>query len=268
MLYEKHDHEDSRFPVFFHKDTVTSAIPVTLHWHRSPEFLYVTKGSIGITMNLNTYQASEGMLVAIPSNAMHTIFTEDEKAEYYCMIPDHTLCEFMSIPVSDLLFTPVTQDKTVDRIIQQFTAEFSEKKEFYKPRILSLIMEFLVHMSRNHLELPAPMLNKTLAIQLETIRCVLSYINEHYAEPLTIDELSALAGYSRYYFCHVFKEMTRQTPVDYINFVRCTSAKKMISTQGLSVGQAALKCGFSNLSYFTRTYKKQLGELPSKLTQK
>ena len=52
------------------------------------------------------------------------------------------------------------------------------------------------------------------------------------------------------------------TVIEYVNILRCKEAKRLIS-EGQSVSEAAIASGFNNLSYFTRTYKKYVGELPS-----
>lgn len=93
------------------------------------------------------------------------------------------------------------------------------------------------------------------------------YIRQNMKSCLTLEDIAAYVGISKYYFTREFKRITGQTVFEYINVVRCKEAKRLI-TQGMTVSLAAQTCGFENLSYFTRTYKKCIGELPSNNTIK
>ena len=69
---------------------------------------------------------------------------------------------------------------------------------------------------------------------------------------------------SKYYFCRAFKQATGQTVTQYINWVRCSHARRLLASGECNVGEAAERCGFHNLSYFTRVYRRQYGRVPSK----
>jgi len=72
-------------------------------------------------------------------------------------------------------------------------------------------------------------------------------------------------GISKFYLCREFKAYTGSSILQTVNLLRCTQAKLLIEG-GATVSQAALSCGFDNLSYFSRTFKKLMGALPSRLT--
>ncbi|ELP5185316.1 helix-turn-helix transcriptional regulator, partial [Clostridium perfringens] len=68
---------------------------------------------------------------------------------------------------------------------------------------------------------------------------------------------------SKYYTCRTFKEVTGKTILDYINHIRCINARNLILYNGYTISESAYKSGFNNLSYFSKTYKKYMGLLPS-----
>ena len=57
------------------------------------------------------------------------------------------------------------------------------------------------------------------------------------------------------------------TVMKYVEFLRCRHAKELLES-GASVSKTAVECGFSNLSYFTKVFKRQYGVLPSKVRGK
>jgi len=91
----------------------------------------------------------------------------------------------------------------------------------------------------------------------------LEYINIHYVEPITVEEISKHAGFSKYYFCRSFKKATGMTLISYINSLRCTNDKRLIHSGQHNIGESAVMSGFNNLSYFSRIYKKHIGHTPS-----
>ncbi len=88
-------------------------------------------------------------------------------------------------------------------------------------------------------------------------------MKKHYAEPITITNLAATLGFTKYYFCHVFNEITGSTVINHLNYIRCKNARKLILSGRCNITEAAGQCGFTNMSYFARIYKNVIGQLPS-----
>jgi len=102
-----------------------------------------------------------------------------------------------------------------------------------------------------------PVENKNAREQrIKSIKVVLDYIEHNYADPISLEELSALAGMSPKYFCRFFKEMTFKTPIDYVNYYRIEVASEKLKDPNTSVTDVAFSCGFNDLNYFIRCFKK------------
>ena len=99
--------------------------------------------------------------------------------------------------------------------------------------------------------------------QMEIIKNVIEYISDNYSSEITIDTLSQFAGYSRAHLSRQFKKATGLSIVEYINYIRCTNAHTMLIGENKTVSEVALECGFSNMSYFSKIYKRVIGKLPS-----
>ena len=96
------------------------------------------------------------------------------------------------------------------------------------------------------------------------LKAVLDFMEDNYTAPLTLDELAAAVHMSPRYFCRFFREMTHRTPVDYLNYLRVEHAARLLASSGVSVTEAAYSCGFNDLSYFIKIYKKYKGITPGK----
>lgn len=83
----------------------------------------------------------------------------------------------------------------------------------------------------------------------------IKYIHENYNKKITLAELAKTAGLSVSYFNTAFKSVTSMTPIDFVIFVRISKAKEFLSS-GAGVAETAEKCGFSDVFYFSRMFKK------------
>ena len=91
---------------------------------------------------------------------------------------------------------------------------------------------------------------------------ILSYINRHYMNNITLEELAEHVHLSRHYLVHLFKKETGKTVFEYIMSTRLEQAKRMLSCTKLSIAQIACECGFESSSYFCRRFRTAFGITP------
>ena len=88
------------------------------------------------------------------------------------------------------------------------------------------------------------------------INRAVSYMNEHYAKPLSTRELAEMLHLSEGYFCARFKETTGKTVLEYLNGLRVEKAEQLLRSTDMTVSEIAFCCGFADANYFSRTYKR------------
>lgn len=91
---------------------------------------------------------------------------------------------------------------------------------------------------------------------------VLHYINENLTHKIQVNELCRKAYLSRNAFFKWFKEQFGITPLDYVNNERIKLAKQLLAENRHSIGQVSAYCGFSDVNYFVRLFKKIEGITP------
>jgi two-component system response regulator YesN len=94
---------------------------------------------------------------------------------------------------------------------------------------------------------------------VETLR---RYIREHISEELGRNELANLVFLNPDYLSHVFRERTGMSLVDFITAERMKKARELLSTTDQSIRDIALSVGYSNISYFSRQFKRVQGQTP------
>ncbi len=91
---------------------------------------------------------------------------------------------------------------------------------------------------------------------------VLNYIHEHLTEKIAVDVLSRKAYLSRNLFFRWFKEQFGITPLEYINKERLKLAKQLLADRRNNINTVSLECGFTDVNYFIRLFKKSEGITP------
>lgn len=95
------------------------------------------------------------------------------------------------------------------------------------------------------------------------IRAVKKYVADHYGEPLTLEQVSAVAGLSPAYLSTVFKKDTGMTFLEYLSKVRMDMAKQLLKETGRTVADICAQVGYSDVRYFTKTFAKYSGLKPN-----
>lgn len=92
---------------------------------------------------------------------------------------------------------------------------------------------------------------------------VKEYLEQHYAEKITLDDLSKQFFINKYYLTRVFKEQFGQSITAYLTSLRITHAKQLLRFSEKSVEEIGLECGLGQLHYFSRVFKEVEGVPPS-----
>ncbi|MCW5849682.1 MAG: substrate-binding domain-containing protein [Anaerolineae bacterium] len=94
------------------------------------------------------------------------------------------------------------------------------------------------------------------------VRKVMAYIHEHYADPLSRDELADYAGVSPRHLTRCFDEEVGISPITYLNRFRILEAKRLLVRGDKSITEVAIEVGFSNSAYFAEMFRRETGVSP------
>ena len=98
----------------------------------------------------------------------------------------------------------------------------------------------------------------------DSIYRVQTYVQMHLSEEIHLEQVADAVGFSPAYLSRIFKEKTGTNFVAYVNQMRIEASKAELLSTDFSVSQVAQRCGFENVSYFTRVFKKFTGVTPAK----
>lgn len=94
------------------------------------------------------------------------------------------------------------------------------------------------------------------------------YLEVHFAEPLTLDQIAEAVHMSRYALCHHYKEVCGITVMEQLRKIRIEKAKQMLRLSNTSVEEIGKNCGFESASYFGLLFRKETGHTPKEYRNK
>ena len=262
MIYEPHIFGNPQIPFIFHTDTQRRVNHDLPNWHVNLEILCANKGRGGVCLDSVEHFFEANEIAVVNSNVLHVTYAETGVFVYDCLIIDHNFCKECGIDTDNLIFETVIRDPELVENLKNVRRAYADSSVCRAAKIRKAVLEVLITLREKH---TLRMRSKDVPtdVSAERVKAAMIYMRQNLREPISLADIAAHTGISKYYFAREFKRVTGQTAVEYINIARCKEAKRRIR-EGASVAEAAQLYGFENLSYFTRTYKKYIGELPSK----
>jgi len=263
------------FPVRIFYDTRQNGDDILTHLHKALEILCIISGEIQLIVGHVEKHLSSGQIALINSYDVHTIIgTVGTGAKYYVLQVEPDILSSYGIDVRRYMpmydeekFLMQEDDITIalNNLIQQTFEHGQQSGKATDVNILADVFGiFAKIMARSENE---DIGEKQVNYEKKTsdrLQYIFSYVEEHYSEDISLDEIARNVHLTRNYFCRFFKRETGITFIEFLNKYRCKEAGKLIRDTDMTITEIASSVGFKNLSYFNKTYKKFSGDTPSK----
>lgn len=274
---ENKTHGTDSFPMeFYHVDASHPRYTMPYHWHPEYEMIRILEGNFTISLNSQELSAKAGDVILIQDGVIHG--GTPRECVYECIVFDIQLlmggteaCRNIVRKIKDrrkLQQSLICREG--DPIAQTATRLFSAASRDYPGRELcvsGILTELFGYLYRDGFFVKASDTGREPHKQhqkMEQLRSVLQYIEDNYADSITLGQLSAEAGMSPKYFCRFFESIVHKTPMEYLNYYRIERACCELADTESSVTEVGYNCGFHDTSYFIRIFKREKGVTPRK----
>ena len=252
--------------------------PDTFHWHSYFEITYVQEGQGNYSVNGQEYMMKPGDIIIFNNVEAHgwKLMGEDMKLLVMIFSPEF-VAEKLSVFDSEYLKPFVERGSNfknrigseelvsheIRKGIREIYAEWQQQKEGYPLMIKANILRILTMLIRTYQdESKSGEMLKEKKSAMKRLEQAISYIDHHYSEKITLDEVAAAAYMSSNYFSSYFRKVTGISFSEYVTRIRISHARELLRDTDKSVTEIAMECGFHNISNFYRLYKKQEGKSP------
>lgn len=245
--------------------------PFHLHTHHHAEIIYVKEGRILFEMSDKKFEAGPGDLLIIARMEKHGTHVLEEPYHRLCVniaydaqLDEDREHRLLSV-IQDLRSSnePILHldpgDNRIESLIVSLIREYNEKVEMREQMIAALTEQLLVELFRLRPEEKRGQDSKRIYSKILLIQ---QYIDDHFAEDMTVEQIAKSNYISPDYLTKCFREVTGYTPKQYITANRLVYARKLLRTTEMTVDSVAYHAGFFNVNNFIRSFKQYYGETP------
>lgn len=246
-----------------------------IHWHTALEIIHPLQNEYTVKTNGDTIIFHPGDILLIPPGELHALFAPPEGKRLILQF-DYSLFAGMTgmdsllhmlRPYRIIRKTEASQEAaSLSGLLHEILEEYQSEDPFREPSVHSLLLRFFVTLARAEVTDAGKFPELSPSKQQEYIEkfmAICDHINEHCTEPLRIDDLARLAGFSRYHFSRLFKQFTGVSCHEYLTGRRLAYAERLLLSPELSVAEVAMRSGFNSLSTFNRIFRSRKHCTPS-----
>ena len=251
------------------------------HWHQELQFCLVTAGQVEFHINQETIVLTKDEGLFINSKQLHQIKNyQDIDSSYICFDFDSKLISsFSGSIINNKYVEPYVENSAIQYCT--FKQEINWQKEiiillkqiyfeYIKDASNQLTILISLQQIWNHLYTfyfstlsYQPLINNN-----QLIKNIINYINCHYFENISLEEIAKIVNLSKSHCCKEFKQAMGCTIFEYIINYRLLQATKLLLTTDNTITEIAYQCGFNSSSYFIKHFKAKTKISPNQYRKK
>jgi len=250
---------------------------VNKHWHQEIEIIYFENGTFEYTCDTNKYIVEAPALAFVNSGVMHGLKLEEGQKESALVFDCRMLSyEWYDESQSVIIEPLINQKIKLPPFIKPEDDIWDEVLDIYKKtlttaeqdnvsanlRIKLYLAELLTFLYDNDYLIAIEEKKAADAYQLENIQRAITYIKDNFDKKIKVSDVSNYVGMSEEYLCRYFKKKMGKTLTEYINEIRIDKASEKLRNTEDKVIDIAVQCGYDNISYFIKRFKRMKGISP------
>lgn len=243
----------------------------TDHFHDSYEIYYLLAGERHYYIDNRMYALRKGDLIFINSGELHRTTAKGTARHERILInfrqeflPPLTANSPQATFFSEqcLLLRPrVQEQRVIENILFTMLQEQKEERSRHLAYLQTLLVQLFIEMDRICESAPDVITPVDTERQRKAYE-IIAYLHAHYAEKVTLEELSETFYISCTYLCRLFKQTTGFTLVEYLNTIRVQEAQRRLRNTTDKVTRIAEDTGFDSIAHFGRVFKSIAGRSP------
>ena len=242
-----------------------------LHDHSAVEILLTLEGSVTYTVDDIVYQVRKGEVLIIPPDMQHALSMGEESSRYLFLFEPEGILSMRDIKTLTPYFHRPFHLRDGAEAHVRIRELLLKLKDVYEKRELMWNTVCYSYLLRVYAILGQRYLNGVRnripdggrIVESEVITASMTYINNHYKQDLSLEDVAEFAGFSRYYFSRSFKKQTGYSFKDYLCEKRLQVATDLLIRTDKSMKDVAAESGFGSVATFNRVFREKKGCTPT-----
>ncbi|MCI8910012.1 MAG: AraC family transcriptional regulator [Oscillibacter sp.] len=230
-----------------------------LHTHGCAELFFITGGHGEFQVRQERFPVAINDLVVVNTSVPHTETSQNGSPMEYIVLGVEgleTLTDLSGCALMHLL----AEQEMVTGCLRMMVQEARGNQPGWA-RICQSLLEVILQrlLRREDFALSNPTVGPQSSRECDLVR---RYIDNHFKENLTLDQLAALVHVNKYHLAHAFRREFDASPISYLITRRIQESRFLLSETDHSISQIAQILGFSSQSYFSQSFRRQEGTSP------
>ena len=241
------------------------------HDHSAVEVLLTLEGMVTYTIDDTIYQVRKGEILIIPPDMPHSLSMDEGSSRYLFLFEPDGIMTMRDIKSMAMYFNKPfhlrdgSEAHVRIRELLLRVRDAYEKRELmwntvcysYLLRVYAILGQRYLNGVRNRIP------DGGRIVESEVITASMTYINNHYKQDLSLEDVAEFAGFSRYYFSRSFKKQTGYSFKDYLCEKRLQVATDLLIRTDKSMKDVAAESGFGSVATFNRVFREKKGCTPT-----
>lgn len=244
------------------------------HWHEELEIIFVTEGKLHFTVNAERFELHAGEGIFVNSKRVHANWSPlgEYAVFYFALLNPSYMCA--SSYIEQKYVAPVLGRNSPDYLLikendwtDELRASLFDMVENNQSPVndLNVIEKSIRILKTIYSNIkPDSSYNTSSSQYVDTFKNMLIFINEHYNEKISLEDIAQAGNVGKTLCSKIFKKFSGKTPGDYLIHYRITESMRLLDENKLSVTEIAYNTGFNSASHFTKTFREILGITPNK----
>ena len=222
------------------------------HLHKQVELIYVTSGTLEVSIDGLDYTLSEGDISICFPNLVHSTRTLYSSTEILLIFDVELIADFSNELLKTRPLCPHIQSSMVTHKIIRC---INELNECFESNTDSRIITGYFCILLGYLLPKLTLIENKGIYDLNACQQLLIYIDNHFKETITLDSLSIVLNISKYYISHLFTSKVKMSFPTYLNMQRVRYAKHLLKTTTMPITEISYESGFNSSRTFYRFFK-------------
>ena len=241
------------------------------HNHSAVEILLTLEGTVTYTVEDKLYQVRKGEILIVPPDTLHSLSMGEGSSRYLFLFEPDAIMSMRDIKYMASYFNKPFHLRDgsdahvrIRELLLRANDAYEKREMLWNTLCYSCILRIYAILGQHYLGSVRPHTgDSTGNMDAEVVNAVMTYVNNHYREDLTLEEVAQFAGFSRYYFSRSFKKQTGYSFKEYLCQKRVQVAMDLLIRTNRSMRDVALESGFGSVATFNRVFREKKGCTPS-----
>lgn len=240
------------------------------HTHSAVEIMVPHRGVATYQMLDGTYRVHAGEILIVPSGCPHDLTEKKDIQRHLLLFEPNPLLSLRDMPgISEMMQQPLylhddsELQRQVGELLMQAVDCYFGREPMWNTMCYSYLLQVYALLGRKYLQAAPQRAVNRRNIDPAIMNSAMTYINEHYMDAISLEDVALFAGFSKCYFSRIFKQFSGISFLEYLTRKRLNVAADLLVRTNRPIREVAEAAGFGSTATFNRIFREQKNCTPS-----